>query len=44
MNKLNINAVVFWVFLSISFHLLGWNWLLGLAIGLGISCLAALIK
>jgi len=44
MNKLNPLAVTLWAFLAIAFHLLGWNWLLGLAIGLGISLLASFLK
>jgi len=40
--KINANAITFWAFLAILFHLCGGNWLLGLDIGLGISLIGAL--
>lgn len=40
----NWNALVFWAFLSLLFHLFGGNWMIGLAIGLGISFLSSFIS
>lgn len=39
---LNINAVVLWAVLSLGFHLMGGNWLVGLFIGLLISLIASI--
>jgi hypothetical protein len=37
------NSVVMWAFLACLFQLIGYGWLLGLTIGLGINMLTALI-
>lgn len=41
--KFNPTAITFWAFVAIVFHLCGGNWLVGLAIGLGISLLCSLL-